>query len=302
MSLPKAGLFVAVFFVTASPACTLLLAADDQCKTDEDCARRGGQLANRTCVESICRVRETLVTDAAGDTLVPEEAAVDSSGPFACADFPKPNGDPTKPATVEQPIFNVLSGTTLSNTQAKVCSRVDPNCTSPVATITSDDKGVFKAKVFVGFEGFLELKGTNVADALLMLDPPIRGDSRRPSAPMPTTAAAEFYSQQVMGTSLDPTTGYILVRASNCQIEPIRGVTATLATTTAKTKLFFIYNNTPRTDVDQTNEEGAFGFFNVPVGTALITVSDKASGKKVGQTSVVVRAGFLTILYLGPSK
>ena len=302
MSAPKGSLIVAVFVVMASTACTLLLAADDQCKTDEDCARRGGQLADRRCVESVCRVRETAVTDAAVDTLVPAEAAVDSGGPFGCADLPKPNGDPTKPATVEQPIFNVVSGATLSGVQAKVCSRVDPNCASPVATITSDDKGVFRANVYVGFEGFLELKGTGVADALLMFDPPIRGDSRRPSAPLPTKEAADFYSQQVVGTPLDTTTGYFLVRASNCQIEPIRGVTASLATTTAKTKLFFVYNNTPRTDVDQTNEEGAFGFFNVPVGTALITVSDKASGKKIGQTSVVVRAGFLTILYLGPSR
>lgn len=302
MNAPRVLSFGCAFVVSASSACTFLLSADDQCKTDDDCARRGGDLATRVCVDAVCRPRETSVTDAGVDAPMVPEASVDSGGPFGCIDLPKPTGDVTKPAILEQPIFNVIAGTPLGLAPAKVCSRVDPTCASPVASITSDEKGVFTAKVFVGFEGFLEIKGTGVADSLFMLDPPIRGDGRRPAAPMPTTSAAEFYSQQITGASLDLTTGYILARSADCDFTPLRGVTATLASTTAKTKLFFVYNNTPRADVEQTNEEGAFGFFNVPVGTALITVNEKATGKKVGQTSVVVRAGFLTILLIGPSK
>jgi hypothetical protein len=298
MNAPRVLLLGGAFAVVASTACTFLLSADDQCTTDDDCARRGGDLGNRVCVDAVCRPREAPVTDGGVDAPI----GVDSSGPFGCAELAKPNGDPTKPATVEQPVFNVVTTAPVVGAPGKVCSRPDPNCTSPVASITSDDKGVYSAKVFVGFEGFLELKGTAVADMLFMLDPPIRGDSRRPAAPLPTKEAAEFYSQQVTGAPLDPTTGYILARAVDCDFKPLLGVTARLASTIPKTKLFFVYNNTPRGDVDQTNEEGAFGFFNVPVGTALITVNDTATGRKIGQTSVIVRAGFLTIFYLAPSK
>ena len=302
MNAPRVLLLGGAFAVFASTACTFLLSADDQCKTDDDCARRGGDLANRVCVDAVCRPRQTTLTDAGGDGPGVPEAGVDSGGPFGCAELPKPNGEPSKPAVVEQPIFNAISGLPLGSTVARVCSRVDPSCASPFATITSDALGVFSAKVFVGFEGFLELKQTGVDDALLMLDPPIRGDSRRPAAPFPTKEAADFYAKQVTGSSIDPTTGYILARSMDCDLKPLAGMTARLATTTAKTKLFFLYNNTPRGDVDQTNEEGALGFFNVPPGTALITVSDTATGRKIGQSSVTVRAGFLTILYIGPSK
>lgn len=292
---------VALAVTLGTTACTFLLTAAEQCKTDGDCDARGGELAGRACVDSVCRPRAGIGVDASPEASSTVDAGADTGGPFGCADLPKPVGDPTKSATLVQPIYNVVTGTLLTNVTTKLCSRVDPNCASPVQTVVSDDKGVLTAKVFQGFEGFFELKNTEIADSLIMSNPSIYGDATRPPVPLPTKGAVEFYAQQVTGSGLDTTVGAMLVRTSNCQLEPLRGLTATLASTTAKTKLFFVYNNTPRSDVDQTNEEGALGFFNVPVGTALLTMTEKATGKKLGQTSVVIRAGYVSLLYLTPS-
>jgi len=287
--------------LSLSWACTLLLPAEDQCTAASDCDRRGGALAGRACVDGVCVASQA---DAALPSPPPDasDAGGDAApGPFACKDTPKPLADPSRGATLLQPIYNVVSGAPLVNVAAKLCSRVDPNCTSPAATLTSDAQGVLSARVFVGFEGFFEVKGAEVASSLIMSNPPIFGDSQRPAVPIPTKAVIEFYAQQVTGAPLDATLGQLLVRATDCNFVPLRGVTAEISSPNAKTKLFFVYNNTPRTDVTTTNEEGALGFFNVPVGPVLVTVSDAATKAKIGQTSVVSRAGELSLVYLSPS-
>lgn len=298
----RAAIAASTVALLALGACTLLLPADVQCATDDDCARRGGPLTGTTCVEAVC---VGIDASAPPTTDAQVEAAVDTKpdtgGPFGCKDTPKPQGDPTKPVTLVQPIYNVVSGAPLVGLTSRLCSRVDPNCSSPAATLTTDGQGALTAKVFYGFEGFFELKGTEVMDSLIMSNPPLFGDSRRPPVPLPTRAVVDFYAQQVTGTSLDTTLGALLVRTTDCDITPLRGTTATVGSATSKTKLFFVYNNTPRTDVNSTNEEGALGFFNVPVGPALVTVTDQATGARIGQTSVVIRANFLSLVYLTPS-
>ncbi len=284
-------------------ACTLLLPAEVQCATDDDCARRGGPLAGTTCVEALCVATDASVPPPA-DAQVEggaADAGHDTGGPFGCKDTPRPQGDPSKPVTLVQPVYNVVSSAPVVGATARLCSRLDPNCSSPSSTLTTDDQGALTARVFFGFEGFFELKGTEVMDSLIMSNPPLFGDSRRPPAPIPTRAVVDFYAQQVTGAALDTTLGVMLIRTSDCDIAPLRGMTATIGSATAKTKLFFVYNNTPRADVTSTNEEGALGFFNVPVGPALVTVTDQATGARLGQTSVVVRANFLSLVYLTPS-
>ena len=55
MNAPSVLSFGCAFVVSASTACTFLLAADDQCKTDDDCARSTECRTQGRCAVGVTR-------------------------------------------------------------------------------------------------------------------------------------------------------------------------------------------------------------------------------------------------------
>jgi len=220
---------------------------------------------------------------------------------FSCMKKNKPTADPSVRVKFEVALYSILSNEPTPGISAKVCSRPDQMCAAPSETVTSSAAGVLAANATVGFEGFFEINDAQYTKTLFMFNPPLAKDIRLPATPLVLDFLVESYARTLLGGPNEPDLGTMLIRATDCQLTFLKGMTAELGTVHPKTKRFFVSENTPRVDIDSTTEEGSMGFYNVPTGSVLVTLFEKATGKRIGASSVIVRAGWLSYIYLTPS-
>lgn len=289
---------VAIVALSALMGCSLLVdVSDEQCSSPADCAGRGPQFAGRTCIDRVCAFPSASATD--GGAPDAEAAAPDER--FACRSKSKPAADPSVKAKFQVALYSILSNEAVPGVTAKVCSRPDQLCSAPAETATSAADGLLTANASVGFEGYFEINHPDFTKTLFMLNPPLAKDVRLPATPLVVDFLVNSYARMLLGGPNEPDLGFMLIRATDCTLATIKGMTVELGTVHPKTKRFFVTENTPRVDIDETTDEGALGFWNVPVGAVSVTLFEKASGKRLGASTVVVRAGWLTYIYLTPS-
>lgn len=286
-----------MFAILAAVGCTFALdVSEEQCSSPDDCNRRGSELAGRVCVNRVCQPAIAAV-DGGGDG---EAGSEDEA--FACMKKNKPIANPAVRVKFEVPLYSILSNEPTPGIKAKVCTRPDQQCVSPSETATSNAEGLLAANASVGFEGFFEINDPQYTKTLFMLNPPLAKDVRLPATPLLVDFLVQSYARALLGGAQnEPDLGFMLIRTTDCKLGYLKGMTAELNTVNGKTKRFFVSENTPRDDIDATTEEGAMGFYNVPVGSVLVTLYEKVTGKKIGASSVVVRAGWLSYVYLTPS-
>jgi len=250
------------------------------------------------CIDRVCQVPLAALPRDGG---LDGEAGLDDE-PFGCMKRSKPIADPSMKVTFAVPLYSILDNVPVDAVTAKVCSRPDQMCAAPSETVTtSASDGVLTANASVGFEGFFEISDSRYTKTLFMLNPPLAKAVRLPPTPLVVDFLVAGYARTLLGGPNEPDLGLMLIRATDCRLSYLKGMTAELGTLNPKTKRFFVSENTPRDDIDSTTEEGALGFFNVPTGSVIVTLYEKSSGKKIGASSLVVRAGWLTYIYLTPS-
>ena len=233
--------------------------------------------------------------DAGGDVDAPLDEA------FACMKKNKPTADPSVKVKFEVPLYSILSNEPAPGVGAKVCSRPDQGCAAPLESTSTKADGLLTANASVGFEGFFEINDPQYTKTLFMLNPPLAKDVRLPATPLVVDFLVQSYARMLLGAPNEADLGYMLIRATDCKLAYLKGMTVELSVMHAKTKRFFVTENTPRVDIVATTEEGAMGFFNVPTGSVVVTLNEQATGRRLGSSSVIVRAGWLSYIYLTPS-
>ncbi len=282
----------------AAAGCSFAIdVSEEQCASPDDCNRRAPELAGRVCIDRVCQVNPATPP---GDGGLDGEAGLDDEA-FGCMKKNKPTADPSVKVAFEVPLYSILSNEPVDGVSAKVCSRPDQMCAAPSETVTTRAEGLLTANTSVGFEGFFEIDDSRYTKTLFMLNPPLSKGVRLPPTPLVVDFLVAGYARTLLGGPNEPDLGMMLVRVTDCRLSYLKGMTAELSMVHPKTKRFFVSENTPRDDIDSTTEEGAMGFFNVPTGSVIVTAYEKSSGKKIGASSLVVRAGWLSYIYLTPS-
>jgi len=103
--------------------------------------------------------------------------------------------------------------------------------------------------------------------------------------------------------SSSATTGMIAFQAYDCGDRQAAGIQYALepAKVTPNTKTWYMVSSVPSFGTDATDSSGTGGIINVPPNAAvLVTATRKADGVVVGTHNVIVRAGWITLVWTRP--
>jgi len=255
-----------------------------QCTVDADCAKLGGAFAEDVCQNNVCvaPVQDPLVckTPDAG-------AAQTAKFTFTIAfTAPMPDAQP----------FDIVA-----------CNRLDVNCDAPVTDhVTAKAGDPIELDLPVGFQGYLQIKSDSALPAMEFLARPIVEDTAGWNLTIATKSTVTGLGLAT-GTKIDSSLGTVIVIARDCNRMPLAGVQTSIDVTQGTgdggpdtTVGFYFANMFPNKSQTTTTSEGAAGYVNVPLGSALLGATIVDSGKMLSPTSAVSRGGWLSYVEVQP--
>lgn len=276
-----------VVMATAGPAivgCSLLLDPNrTQCASNSDCVNRGPAFAATVCVDSFCQGSADPTWSCAGD---PPSGDPDAGpGPF-----------------IASIILLDANQVPLAGVQAQPCSKLDVDCTTPLASpINSDANGLVSFAVPSGFDGYLQLTSSSMTSSpivptLYFFNPPIVSNTTSPLEVTVLVPEDLAGIGQEVGVTLLSDRGTVILTALDCQGNPAPGVVFSVSSGDSMTATFYTAQQTPLTDAgaQSTDTTGYAGIANVPAGSTAVTGTLLSNGERLGAISLFVRAGAIS--------
>jgi hypothetical protein len=255
--------------------------------------------------------------------------------------------EPLQPSTPSAPTVRVralacdaLRGCSAPATglTARVCSKIDIACTSPLLEGLRSTDGVFEFEVpttVMGFDGYLEITsdaepctspafgaagplvcglapGCNpdAPDAacnvpvyprfLHFFNPPISADATAPALITLLPTAGLLGILGATGGSYDPSTGIVIVTAHDCDGAPAADVTYALGEAAPSAAALYMDNGVLSSARSSTDATGVGGFVGLPPGYVSIDAL-VGSGERIGGVGVQIAPGSITNATLVPS-
>lgn len=291
----------------------------EQCSSRSDCDDLG--LPGAECVESVCvEAQGAGGTGGAGTQLPPNWECID--------DFVAP--DPMGEDIVHTYRFEIatsVAGTPPVNLAVKLCRAIDLDCDPPDEVLVPDETGTVVFSRPLEFNGFLEAVGNDVGEGdggagtgggggaggggtsggeLLMPTiaflqaPAVLPEKEKvirmisPTAINALAAAADVPLDMTRGTSI------LLIHDCNDDRSP--GVEFGIEELDPDTTPYHFRGALPDPNATETDEQGAGGFVNMPIGLHTVTARHVESGKLIGTASFRSRAGTLSYVPMGPTE
>jgi len=266
---------------SAASGCSLYVDANRvQCKTDTDCSERGSAFAGSTCRDSLC------------------QPVIDET--WTCLDQPASDESSSTTVHVNLNVVDLLSEKPLSGLSLTLCSKLDANCSFPIAQYTSNDGGQIDVAMPAGFDGYLQAGGSGIYPALIF--PPNTSKQRAPST-LPIVPAS-FFGTMFLGigvTSIGDDRSVILTTALDCLGRPAPGMILNSQPTDDNTVPYVLQGGLPSSTAPTTDDTGSGGFVNIKAGSAVITSTIASSNRLAGTVAVQTRPGYLTMVLVMPS-
>ncbi len=215
-----------------------------------------------------------------------------------------PPSVPTFSGTVPRVVFSIQvvdlsTGQIYPDAQVRACGLADINCDAPVTDVLSvDAEGWVDVPLFQSFTGFLEITSPDMVPYLFYLTEPLAPSStiEYPLAVVSLVSLGPLV--QLVGVDPQAGTGVIAVRVFNCTGDTASG--ASLTTQTPGVPWYFV-DGLPTGMGSETGAEGIAGYVNVPPGLAVVDVRAPNGTRVASSQSLVVRAGWLSAVYVKPS-
>lgn len=260
--------------------CTLTVDADqEQCTTTKDCQGLGKAFVGSVCKNAVC------VADPA----------------WSCR---KDSASSSKPGsgtvTIRVPLVDVISELPIAGVAGQLHPKIDSDLIRPIGDpFFSDADGIIAFTVDKGFDGFAALSHNAIAPSLYFFNPPATSNSTWAPARLTSMETAAGLVSQLGGT-IDPTRGFIIVTAEDCNGDPAEGISYTSREADSKTQVFYSVDGLVTTKTSATDPSGYGGFIAVRPGSVSITGSHETHGK-IGEISLFVRAGEVSYSRMVPS-
>ena len=273
------------FCLTALAAgCSVLIDVDGkQCETNADCASLAASSGGLECRQNLCLAVEAGQGDggAAGAT---------SSDPLVC-ETRETSTEPTVKYSFA-PIF-AQAPSEPKPFSIKACLQLDLACEAPVfgpLDVNAGEPQDFE--VPPGFTGYFEITNPDTLGGLLFMGRPVVQDTVGWNVTMPTP---EVVAQLALATGkdVDPELGLILSVARDCDALALAGVTFTSTEESTSLGYYFV-NSLPNTALTKTGTQGAVGYANVPIGTAILSGMTE-SGTALGPVSLRVKPHWISL-------
>jgi len=186
--------------------------------------------------------------------------------------------------------------TTPAGLQVRACNRIDVDCMTPaLPPIGVSSDGLVHLSLDQGFNGFLEITGPTIVPFLFFVSRPLQTERQETLNVIgPASLQALAGSGDVM---IDPTLGFLLLRAFDCQGELASGVSVSNG---AGGLPFNFVDGLPNIGADVTDVNGIVGFVNVPTGA--VVAQGLAGAERTGTVNIVVRGGWFTYGDLSPLR
>jgi hypothetical protein len=216
--------------------------------------------------------------------------------------------DPPQSPTVELTVsfFDPIRMAPITGVGLRLCPKLDVTCSRPLnpTPALADAQGVAKFRVPASFDGYGELVETvmpaRFVPSLVIFNPPITRDTNYGLVTLLTAGDINTLAA-VMGSTVDPSLGVLLVRAVDCRHAPAAGVTWDPSLVDMKSRRFFFINGFPDEASVATDASGLGGILNSPVGSASVSARLLATAARIGSVSALVRPGSLTYTVVAPT-
>jgi hypothetical protein len=259
-------------------SCSVIVDSNrQQCSSDTDCTKRGEAFANSVCVESTCRA----VT------------------PWSCLGsvvWP-PVGTGYINATLN--LKNIVTYAPIVGVNARVCRKLDVSCEQPIFDgLQSDELGKLLVQAPSGFDGYVELKGSNAIPGSYFFYPPLTETREVPFVPiLPLSDFTGF--AQLVGSQILPERGHLVLGAYDCSHKFTEGVSIFSPEADASSSTFYLIKGIPNSKAEATDSSGYGGILNLRPGS--VTLSGRLiTGEIIGTESLLIRGGEITYTSLLP--
>ena len=276
-SLAPAAL-AAVFL--ASSGCSVVLKTDaEQCEVDADCEVRGAEFAGSVCLAHVCQAKE-----------------VEVDPKWGCLGHVEPpkGGSMVK---VGVKLLDLVSSAPVKNLTAKLCSKYDPLCSSPLGAPEIAADGTVSATVPSNFQGYFDVQAPEYLPSLAFID--VVATAFNPEIFMLPPAIAETLASGA-GVTVDPEAGFVLSATVDCTLKVSAGVSVSISPS-AKETGFYVIASGVSPGATSTDSTGNAGFANVAPGTPTFTTTRGPGGEKIGEVTTLVRAGSVTYVIIPPT-
>jgi hypothetical protein len=203
--------------------------------------------------------------------------------------WPPPGGA----TTLRLVVTDFLKGTPLVGLTATACNRVDADCTlSPIATKATNLDGVVEFDFASTFDGYVQVTGAAIQQALLFLPHPITGDFTQSWSIL----SGDEYTQlaPLIGHTLDPARGHVIVQTRDCLGATPAGLTLRAAPSDQATVVFYVAQGLPDKAAMHTDGSGVGGIANLLPGFVTVEALIAPIDLVTSERTVVVRKGWLT--------
>jgi len=256
-----------------------------QCSVDADCVKRGTAFAGSVCLDGLCGAD-------------PKEVAFEKQ--WSCRG-PAENQNPGYQVTMH--LRDAITTKPLPGVQGQLCAKRDVDCKDPLRQGTADTNGTLVLAVDAGFDGYVQLTDSHIAPALYFLTPPASGDLDLPTVPLATPLVASGIAQSSGGTAWNQERGIVLLNAFDCQGAPAVGVSFSLGGVPDPSAFnFYLVDGLPTNKSTVTDYTGYGGLVNVAAGATTIAATLQPSNRKVGNISILIRAGYISYSNVTPSS
>ena len=254
-------------------SCSLTVDSDRvQCRTNADCAARGGAFAEAICADSVCTVN-------------PAWACLSGGTPSVSTQEP--------PYKLTVMLRDLVDQTPYKGSaQVKLCRKLDVGCAAPLATVTSGGDG--SATFFVdmkGFAGYVDVQADGVVPTLFFLNPIDRDTTLPVSLATPMANQLLLFS---LGRQASPGHGNIVISTLDCTGTPAAGVSYSTPNGDAATSSFYTVSDLPVPAATATDAGGYGGLVNVPIGSVTVVANLNSPKAELARISLLVQEGAIT--------
>ncbi len=289
-------------FAAGTASCSVLIdTKKEQCSVDADCTSLGAAFKNSTCDVKLKVCVEA--SGSGGGSGMPSGGGGGDGGDNAAGDTSSGGGPVLTPlgcpAVAASPTptvklsFSVSFAGALPMTPKPftvlACKRLDPNCDSAVGgPVLADNGKLIDLEVPTGFQGFLQVTNADTVSAMVFLGAKAQQDTRFWDLTIPTEGDVTLLGFATK-TTIDRKLGSLIMITRDCKRNPIAGVVA--SNSTGGTGYYFSAMAPDKT-LKFTTDEGAAGWVNVPIGTAIL--GGTYEGRPLSPTSVESREGWFS--------
>jgi len=189
----------------------------------------------------------------------------------------------------------------LENARVEVCEAGDCDaCTMPLDARTTDAAGLVELKLATfnhGFRGCFQIRAPGKLPTLWYMGRPLPRTEWLQRA-LVVSAEEHALMLDAVGARPDPTRGQVMVAARDCVVTPASGVTFDPPTDPNAIPIYFLSGESSR--AGPTDDTGQYGIGNLPPGLHTVVMRDK-SGAELGRSTIRVRAGWATGVYVFPA-